>query len=137
MSDEALSGLFGIIQSEGAKRNPPSICVGVVVTPPPNLSIKIGDLVLLKDDLKVADYLLLDYKRKLEIKGKLQCETNETGGGSGDASFASHNHAINADVKITEGELIYKDTIKAGDEVAMLSSYDGNMYYVLFKVVSL
>ncbi|KJR48395.1 hypothetical protein UF75_1193 [Desulfosporosinus sp. I2] len=47
------------MRTQGAKFNTPYVQVGVVVSPDP-LTIKLGDLQIGKENLLVADYLLLD-----------------------------------------------------------------------------
>lgn len=134
--EDPVAGIFNMMQNEGAKRNPPNLCTGKVISPPPNLSIKTGELELFKEDLKVADYLLKDYTRECYISGTLQSKTQSESGGSGDSSFASHFHSVSSQATV-EGTVKFTDTLKEGDEVAMLPSYDGNTFFVLFKVVSL
>lgn len=63
------SDIFGMIKEAGSAFNSPDIMLGEVVTPPPNLTIKVGDIVLYKDQLLVADYLLNDYKRAYLMEG--------------------------------------------------------------------
>ncbi len=97
-----------MMQKEGAKSNPPSFCLGKVVSETP-LEIKVDELLLDADDFLIADYLIEGYKRSLQVtsqgtmsnngnssmNGTLVSSTQNTSGGSGEDSFASHNHSIN------------------------------------------
>ena len=117
--EDPLQGIFKIMQDEGAKRNPPSICCGEVVTSWPDITIKIGELLLTKNQLKVSEHLT-KYFVKVELKGTLT---------SGTQSSSVSNDAV------VEGEMTCTSTLIAGDEVAMIASQDGNTYFVLCKVV--
>jgi hypothetical protein len=46
------------MQRQGKKFNPPSIGIGKVTSPPPNLIIEFNDIPLYSDDILIADYLL-------------------------------------------------------------------------------
>lgn len=152
MADNPYSGLLGIMQEQGAKFNPPSICLGEVVSPDPDLKIKTEDLLLDKEDILVNDLLLGGYKREFQEKSKgqgttsgtLQSSTQNTSGGGGYAEFASHNHSINNQATLTgeydsvgDSEVTFKTYLKAGDILALLPTANRQQYIVLCKVVSL
>lgn len=63
------STIVEIMRAQGAASNPPSIQIGVVIEPPPNLIIKVNDLQIDKDNLLIADYLLTEHKRRIVISG--------------------------------------------------------------------
>ena len=61
--------MIGVMQGAGSDFNSPDIMLGEVVTPPPALTIKVGNITLYKEQLLVADYLLKDYKRAYLAEG--------------------------------------------------------------------
>ena len=98
--------ILKITRNEGSKDNPPSISIGKVISPPPNLMVsKTKDLQLYKDDIYIADYLLSGYSRQVSITG-----------GTGTA--------INM-----------LDTINNGDLLAIMPTSDLQTWIVLCKVV--
>lgn len=163
MEDNPYSGLIAMMQEEGAKSNPPSICLGEVISESP-LEIKVDELPLDAKDFLIADYLIEGYKRSLKVSSKgiivnsgessmsgtLLSSTQNTSGGSGDDSFASHNHAINNQSTLSgacessgqytldgESEVEYKGCLKKGDVLALMPTVGEQLYIVLCKVVSL
>ncbi len=81
--------------------------VGVVVTPPPNLTVRLNNIVLEPKDLYISRYLLPNYTR--HVVG----ETSDKEGGSGEAKYESHRHPIDNDETWT-------DTLKPGTLVAVI-----------------
>lgn len=65
------SDIVSVMQSAGKDFNSPDIMLGEVVTPPPNLTIKVGNITLYTEQLLVADYLLPWYKRAYYQDGVL------------------------------------------------------------------
>lgn len=152
-----------MMQKEGAKSNPPSFCLGQIVSIAP-LTIKVDELLLEQDDFLIADYLVEGYKRSLQVtsqgtmtnngnssmNGTLVSSTQNTSGGSGEDSFASHNHSINNQATLNgscestgpytlsgESEVEFKPYLKKGDLLALMPMDGEQLYIVLCKVVSL
>lgn len=77
------SDILNVMQSAGKDFNSPDIMLGEVVTPPPALTIKVGNIVLYPEQLLVADYLLPGYKRAYYQEGvmhfKAQADAELTG----------------------------------------------------------
>lgn len=96
------------------------------------LTIKLGDLQIGKENLLVADYLLPDYARKINIPSTE---------GSGVMSsvtvgdYGSHTHDI-TELAITDGDIAFTDGLKKDDIVALTPSLDGQMYIVFARLVS-
>lgn len=101
--------MHGIAQSE----QPRGAQVGIVVTPPPNLVVKMNNIDITSKDLYCSRYLLPGYTR--HVVG----ETSNRGGGSGDAAYESHNHPIDNDETWT-------DTLKPGTLVLLIPIYGQN-----------
>ncbi|MDU6361341.1 MAG: DUF2577 domain-containing protein [Clostridiales bacterium] len=131
------TGLLNIIQEQGKKYSIPAICIGKVVNTQP-LQVKTGELILEQDELLVSDLLLSGYKRHAEIvsSGELTSSTQATSGGTGEASFATHNHKISASYNLSgRAEVVFESNLKNGDLVALLATENRQMYIVLCKVV--
>lgn len=142
------SSLIEIIREQGSFNNSPCVIIGEILSPPPNIAIKVGDIQLDKDNLYIADYLLQDYKRKIQIKEEAKLSH---GGGSvlGKTSSASisehgsHNHnvnsldVINADVDV-RGYLVNKDCLlKKGEKVSLQQISGTNQFIVFNRLVRL
>lgn len=85
----------------------PTIGIGYVVSPPPNVQIKYNGCILTSKYLWIDDYWLPGHTRHMVGA------TSYRGGGSGDPAYESHNHPIDNDEQLT-------DTWAVGDRVAML-----------------
>lgn len=137
MIDEAIAGIVGIMREQGSTYNPPSICLGKVISVEP-IMIKVGDLPLNRDNLLMSDILLGSYGRKAEfdLMGIASSTTESTSGGSGYDSFASHSHSISGALgyKAT-GELTFESYLKVGDTIVLIPTEDEQIYIALCKVV--
>lgn len=102
----------------------PQPSVGVVVTPPPELSVRWNNIVITHEQIYLSDYWLPGHTR--HIVG----ETSYRGGGSGDAAYESHNHPIDNDETWT-------DTLKPGDLVAVHPQEGGQSFIITCKLVKL
>ena len=131
------TGLLDIIQKQGKKYNTPPVCIGKVVSTQP-LQVKTGELTLEKEELLVSDLLLNGYKRHAQIvsSGELTSSTQATLGGTGEASFATHNHKISASYNLSGiADIVFESNLKNGDLVALLPTENRQTYIVLCKVV--
>lgn len=122
------------MQTQGAKLNPPSIIIGIVISNEGEpLTINVGDLPLTKDNFLIADYLLKDYKRKFKVD-------NATATGTTDlqsvGDHGSHSHNITT-IGIPDAELSFTDGLKKNDRVACLATSNEQIYIILCRVVSL
>lgn len=107
---------------------------GVVVSPPPSLTVKLTDKIILdKDHLIIAAHVLAGYQRDIEIPltSTVSGETSSVTVGD----HGNHVHSISS-IGIT-GQLKYTDTLKAGDEVILIPATDIQTYYLIDKVVRL
>lgn len=87
--------------------------VGIVVSPPPSLVVKMNNIEITAKDVYCSRYLLPGYTRHMVG------QTNNRGGGSGDAAYESHNHPIDNDETWT-------DTLKPGTLVILIPIYGQN-----------
>ena len=133
------TGLLNIMQEQGKKYHTPSVCIGKVVKVQP-LQIKTGELILEQDDLLISNILVGTYKRSAHIvsSGELTSSTQATSGGTGDASFATHNHKISASYNLNgTADIVFEDSLKKGDLLALIPTENKQIYIVLCKVVKL
>lgn len=100
--------------------------VGIVVSPPPSLVVKMNNIEITAKDVYCSRYLLPGYTRHMVGY------TNNRGGGSGDAAYESHNHLIDNDETWT-------DTLKPGTLVLLIPIYgqDEQLYWLADSGVKL
>lgn len=152
--------IIQLMRRQGAKLNPPSVQLAVVVAPPPDIVIKCGNIEIKKENILISDYLLKGYSRQYEAKGNLKFtdssasngETSkETPGcifaGQGSLTVVSHQHTLTKveidteDYSISgddaENDKCFKftDTLKKNDILAVMPTLDTQTYIILAKVV--
>ncbi|NMK40049.1 DUF2577 family protein [Megasphaera elsdenii] len=100
--------------------------VGIVVSPPPSLVVKMNNIEITAKDVYCSRYLLPGYTRHMVG------QTSNRGGGSGDAAYESHNHPIDNDETWT-------DTLKPGTLVLLIPIYgqDEQLYWLADSGVKL
>ncbi|WP_110955759.1 DUF2577 domain-containing protein [Anaerosinus massiliensis] len=135
-NENPYSKILGVMRGVSLNSNSPSIQIGKIITPPPEIQISYNGIILEKEEIWISEYLLVGYERT--AKGHLASATQNRAGGGGYAEFASHNHDIDNDYT---NNIIYTDTLKAGDTVSIMPmmSEDGSsqQYIVLDKIVHL
>ncbi|HEX3030515.1 MAG TPA: DUF2577 family protein [Clostridia bacterium] len=142
------SEMLSIMQEHGSKYNPPSIQLAEVIAPPPDIIIKFGDIQVDKNNILIADYLLKDYNRAYYANGRLVFKDENLGGESNKNSCQHpHSHKMKSIEVDTydyyiEGSgqdqdkyLWFKDTLVKGDMLAVMPTYDMQLYIVLARVV--
>ena len=87
--------------------------VGIVVSPPPSLVVKMNNIEITAKDVYCSRYLIPGYTRHMVG------QTSDRAGGSGDAAYESHNHPIDNDETWT-------DTLKPGTLVLLIPIYGQN-----------
>lgn len=133
-AEYSIEQMLNIIHGVAQGYVPRKTFIGIVVEPPPNFRIKANNIELTKENAYISKRLLPDYYR--EAKGHIKSATQNKAGGSGDASFSSHNHAIDNDYTMT---FIYTDTLKIGDLVSIIpcEGIEGQTYLINEEVVRL
>lgn len=142
--------LVKMMREHGSKYNPPAIHLAEVLEPPPEIIIKLGDIQIDKKNILIADYLLKEYKREYKATGKLKFEDANCGKTTPQVvgNHGSHTHGIASlnvntedfpDSFVIEGKdpyyLWFKDTLKKGDVLAVMPTYDMQTYIILARVV--
>ena len=130
------STILGVMRGVSLNSNSPSIQIGKIITPPPEIQVDYNGIILEKAEVWISQYLLVGYERT--AKGHIVSATQNRAGGGGYAEFASHNHDIHNDYT---DNIIYTDTLKPGDYVSIMPmmSEDGSsqQYIILDKIVHL
>lgn len=137
-TDNPYKGLvaLGKLLARGAAMQP-TMGIGIIVSPPPEIKIKYNGFTLDKQFLYIDEYWIQGHTRT--HNGHIVSETQPRAGGSGDAEFESHTHDIDNDY--TDVETL-TDTWKVGDRVLMapIIGEDGRttkQFAVLCKLVRL
>ncbi len=65
--DDPFKLIIDVMRKEGSIYNPPSVMLGKVINPAPDLLISVNGLQLDKDDLKAAEYLTGSLKNGDEV----------------------------------------------------------------------
>lgn len=105
--------------------SPTAIVFGIVVSIVP-LKINVEQ----KIPLTSLQLILTNNVRDYELEMTVDHITENESGGSGESSFASHNHAYTGKKKFT-----VHNALIIGDEVMLLQVQGGQKYIVLEKVV--
>jgi len=105
---------------------PTNIVFGQVTSTSP-LKITIEQKITLSSQQLILTRNVTDH----EIEMTLEHETDYKSGGSGDSSFASHNHAVTGKKTMT-----LHNALKKGEKVALLRTQGGQQYVVIDRVVT-
>ena len=123
-AEYSVSQMLSIQHGIAEEHVPPSASVGVVLTPPPALTVQWNNIIVTPDQIYLNDYWLPGHTR--HIVGA----TSYRGGGSGDSAYESHNHPIDNDETWT-------DTLKPGDLVFVHPQEGGQSFIIECKLVKL
>ena len=123
-AEYSVSQMLSIQHGIAEEHVPPSVSVGVVLTPPPALTVQWNNIVITPDQIYLNDYWLPGHTR--HIVGA----TSYRGGGSGDPAYESHNHPIDNDETWTE-------TLKPGALVSVHPQEGGQSFIIESKLVKL
>ena len=102
---------------------------GTVVGVEP-LQVHITNLFTLPESLLVVPEHLTDYEIEVTIYDAYDWNTKDKFGGSGEASFAEHNH----DIVISRKKMLVHGKLKVGDKVALLRKQRGQSYFILDRL---
>lgn len=115
------------------------VCVGVVIKPPPELTISImnGKYILYPRMLYMNDRLFDDYTRTYELTGEItgyNFENTTSSEPVGDHPAHSIKKLAGKGSYQATGTFINTDTLVKGDLVRVTPTEDGQMWIVDFKV---
>lgn len=118
---DAAADIIDILSPKDEINGLPYIETGEVVSPLPDLKVKVRNLIYRKDNIKIDDYWVKGHKRKITIPS-----ASLTGSDSkGDSHIAGG---------FPEAEIIFKDELKVGDKVAVMQSKDKQSLYLFFRI---
>ena len=124
--DNPYGNFLEIIRKEAHDNGDAPFFIGTVVQPNP-LIVKIGDLQIEQENMKVNQALLAGYSRRMSMG--TAGATGSTTKGDGISSIG-----ISGDVYHT-GRIESRRAGSAGEQVVLLKSGDGQQYILLCKVV--
>jgi hypothetical protein len=113
MQENPLKMIIEVMRKEGSKFNPPSVLLGEVLNPPPELIVKVNGIQIDKDNILVSDYLLNGYLRQYQTSG------------------------LSPELWSSTAQIKFIDTLKVGDTLAILPTMDRQKFIIISKVVSL
>ena len=96
------------------------ICIGKVISAPPQITIAVNGFILGSSNIVIAAHLLPSYKRNTS--------PTVTVSSASVGDHGSHSHSVG----ITD--ITFTDTLKAGDRVIVMVSVDDSTYFILDKV---
>ena len=114
--------MLNLMKTKGAESNSPTINIGKIIAPPPEIIIQTTDLQLYNDDIVISESLV-DYKQEISI-------SNAACGGVSCGGQLQN-------ISIEKQEMQFHKILKVGDEVAVLPTADNQTWVVLCKVVRL
>lgn len=122
-SETSLKQLF-----QGMAGKDVEVLQGIVKsTSPLKIQVVNDDKLTIGQNITYVPWHLTDYNTEVTIHWR----TEGSSGGSGDAAFALHSHAIEGRKAIT-----IHNALKVGEKVHLLSFNHGKQYFVLDRVVS-
>ena len=116
--------MINTMREEGAKRNPPKLQIGEMVSA---TTCKVGDIELEADDYLIAEHLT-DYEIKIDIESheKINASTN---------TVSSHSHKL-TDLKTTKSKLKVYGALKKGD-IVLVQRMSDEQYVIIERLVEL
>lgn len=94
------------------------------------LNVQITNQFTIPKDLLVVPEKLTDYEIETTITTEYGWKTEDTAGGSGDDSFATHNHKIKHEKK----KIKIHNALKVGDKVVLVRKQGGQLFYILDRL---
>ncbi len=107
--------------------NPTNIVFGVVKTVEP-LSVQLEQQEIIPQELLALTRNVTDFERDV----KVNFNTENSSGGSGESAFASHNHLVTG---VKTEEVLHG--LEVGDKVVMARVQGGQKFVILERVVAL
>lgn len=135
-----MSDWAGKLAHELKRRDNPPILgaiLGTVITPPPELKISILEGQVYITKCYVLDYVLEGYQRVVSMP--LESTTGEITMKEYEINREDGGLLVSKDYKMNEFELkdkkiVTRDTLKADDEVLLITSQDNQTYFLVGKV---
>lgn len=119
--NQGAKALLDIFDPSPIKADLPFCEHATVISPLPDLKIKLRDITYKKENIFLDEYWISGHEREIEIPMAQLQGTDSRGDGHIQGAFP-------------KAKIIFKDELKAGDQVAVLQSKDKQGLYVLFKI---
>lgn len=94
---------------------------GEVVSPLPDLRVKVRDIVYTKEQIKIDEYWVKGHKREIEIPSAALAGSDSKGDSHISGGFP-------------KAYIIFKDELKSGDLVTVIASKNKQTLYVLNRI---
>lgn len=118
---DAASEIIDILSPRDEINGLPYIETGEVISPLPDLKVKVRDLIYKKENIKIDDYWVNGHKRKITIPSASLTGADTRGDSHIEGGFP-------------DAEIIFKDVLIVGDKVAVMQSKDKQSLYVFFRI---
>lgn len=108
--------------------------IGTVISPPPELKVRLGDKIILdKKRLVIAAHVLASYRRAIQVQDASSFSGNTASALEG----TGYEHTHTYESLGFAGQMSYTDTLQEGDEVILMPSTDIQTYFLVDKAVKL
>lgn len=122
------TGLIDIMKRASLDANensqPCDLRVGTVVSTSP-LKVRVTQQLVLPESLLIVPQHLTNY----HVDVTIDWDTESRSGGSGEPSFASHDHDI-----VGRKRMLVHNALNSGDKVALLRKHGGQSYFILDRI---
>jgi hypothetical protein len=120
-----------IMREVGAQSNPQVYHIAQVLSPRP-LKLRLGEITLSSDQVMIDERLLKNSERKYSVaSAALTGVTDAVNTPEGTGNIAGSVTASGGNLSLKTKE----DYLKAGDKVLLIPSTDGQLFYLIAKVV--
>lgn len=103
---------------EQSKQNGSNIMLGKIVSPPPDIKISLGDIIIGKEMIWINNYLVVNQQR--DFNGNVTL-----------TSGTSNNYTMTGDITFSD------ELLEVGDTVVIMPTENMQQYIVLSKVVQI
>lgn len=132
--DNPFLSMVSVMQQEGSRNNPTPFFIGIVTRSSP-LRVRIGDIEIGREQMKVCSSLLVGFSQQLSISETAASgSTKKISHNSQEVdAFYSHSHDIMS-VSIPNGTFTLLSNLQVGDEVLILMSADQQQFVCVCKI---
>lgn len=106
--------------------NPTDLRYGTVTKENP-LEITVTNTFVLPEEMLIVPETLTDHEIEVTVASGYGWQTQPKSGGSGEASYASHQH----DITVNKQFLFVHSGLRVGDRVALIREHGGRKFFVL------
>lgn len=132
-----MNGIVDIAKMLKERDNPQAlgVSIGTVVSPMPNIQIRLSDKILLeKENLAISAHVLPGYERTAVV-AMLADEPVGNIDAYVSAPPSTRYTVTKMNLQNVPATIEYTDSLKKGDKVILIPTADGQTFYVIDKVV--